>query len=562
MGLFRTFLAGCLSATFAACGHEEVRPEAPAPGHATGMGRIRGRVVDGLDNPLVGCKVFLESAGGTAVALSTDASGWFSAELTPECYTVTVEPAGAPSWIAAEASVVRADTVVELGTLVQRARPGLVVIVHGAGRPVSSASLHLRPELLSVALPAHARAARERRCHSDDEGRAIVPSPPAGPASLEVRARNFLPYVQRLHPENLGSGPLEVELEAASHRLGDARTAAGAGLAGVEVTASLPEGTVLERTHTDDRGAFRFEALPAHALRFTVKEQSLGEWTFEPVPYGDRSLELRLPPGREVAGRVQGPDGDGLPQVSVTASVVATAEQGGAAACVVRRLTVTTDAAGGFLLPDVPTGSLTLVASSQERPAVRTDLPALPNTPITLVLPPGCRLAGRLLGPPPLGGIAVEAVADRLPQPLDEWIANPTAVATSDAAGRFTLPALPAGRVALRASAGGRFAVTPVLELEPGAHLQVDLELQAGAVVEGRVQWRSGAAASARLQLTGRRPGLPSLRAAATADGSFHIGPVPAGDYVLVYACPDGAVDRRAVSLAPGAVSSLNLVAP
>jgi Carboxypeptidase regulatory-like domain len=527
---------------------------------ASTTGRIRGRIVDGLDNPQAGCTVFLENADGTAAAPSTDAGGWFSAELKPDCYSVTVDCGGAPPWIAADVAVVRAGTTIELGNLVQRSRPGLVVTVHSGGRPVPSALIHLRPQLLPLALPAHARSASERRCRSDDEGRAIVPAPPPGPASLEVRARSFLPYVQRLHPENLGSGPLEIELEAASPRLGSVHTTSGAALPGVEVTASLLEGTVLERTRSDDRGAFRFEALPAHALRFTVKE-SLGEWTFEPVPYGDHDLDLRLPAGSEVAGLVQRPDGTGLSQATVAASVLAAADQGGTALCVTRRLTVTTDGSGGFVLPDMPSGSLTLVASSQERPAVRTDLPALPTTPITLVLPAGCRLAGRLVGPGPLEGIAVEVVADRLPGPLDEWTANPIAVATSDASGRFTLPALPPGRLVLRAGKGSHFAVTPVLELAAGADLRRDLELLEGAVVEGHVQ-RHGTAATARLQLTGRRPGLPSLRAVTGEGGSFRIGPVPAGDYLLVYAFPDGAVDRRAVSLAPGAVSSLNLVAP
>jgi hypothetical protein len=185
----------------------------------------------------------------------------------------------------------------------------------------------------------------------------------------------------------------------------------------------------------------------------------------------------------------------------------------------------------------------------------------LPTTPITLVLPAGCRLAGRLVGPGPLEGIAVEVVADRLPGPLDEWTSSPIAVATSDASGHFALPALPPGRLVLRAGRAGRFALTPVLELAAGADQQRDLELLEGAVVEGHVQ-RHGTPATARLQLTGRRPGLPSLRAVTGEGGSFRIGPVPAGDYLLVYAFPDGAVDRRAVSLASGAVSSLNLVAP
>src|SRR5688572_30448660 len=101
VGLPRSFAAWLCCAAAAGCGpgdpplisSEPARPQ-------SGKACLRGKIVDGLDNPQSGCKVWIENAVGSATMATSDAGGGFTVELPPDQYTVTIEPPGQPSFIA------------------------------------------------------------------------------------------------------------------------------------------------------------------------------------------------------------------------------------------------------------------------------------------------------------------------------------------------------------------------------------------------------------------------------------------------------------------------------
>ncbi len=208
------------------------------------------------------------------------------------------------------------------------------------------------------------------------------------------------------------------------------------------------------------------------------------------------------------------------------------------------------DAKGVFRLEGVGRGAVTVVARAPGyAPATRTDARA--GARLELFLFPGPTLSGTVRDDAgkPVAGASMHLFAQG-------W-STPPPVDPTDAGGRFTAAGIEPGEYWIVARAGARAPGLAQVVVTERDDAGVDLALGEGGYVTGRTVDDSGrpiAAASVRPEAFGGR-GLPQLVSdtlvgTSREDGSFALGPLPAGAFSFVVSHRGHATQRVSATVA------------
>ena len=225
-----------------------------------------------------------------------------------------------------------------------------------------------------------------------------------------------------------------------------------------------------------------------------------------PAVGGRPSTTLTLPPGRQVAGKVQDPDGKPIEGAEVSVSAVGrqgamtNSHRGVGGTQLETRLIVRTGPDGRFqfdMLPDQPRSKIQTTAAGRATLSTTTESKPTAGggqdpTPITITLPLEGRVQGRVVAAVPGVGIngrqVVLEATDRLFQRRD--------FATTDAGGRFEFAGLPATQVRVtldNLTADHPFTCRPVSALvRSGQTTELTVELIAGTELNGSVTTADG----------------------------------------------------------------------
>ena len=331
-------------------------------------------------------------------------------------------------------------------------------------------------------------------------------------------------------------------------------------------TSKVPRGAELaappQRVRSDSRGAFVVSPLIPGPVHYTVRRRGHGTARGQlPLAVAQPPVILVLPPPCQLIGRATDGDGQPLALVQIRAcdrdGTLAAADSG---------------ADGTFQLDDLPTGPLLLRAKWRAdrdsawlvASAELTLVPASPTSwqPVLTPEPVGRQFRGRLSDATgaPLAGYRLRARSS-----LRGGAGLGAPLATSGADGAFTIAAPGQGAIDLHAFAPDRelngFADTVWRGLEPGPSVQ-NLTLQAPgfAGLRGRVESDQQLPLPASLQLWHHQRG-EYVVFAATADGSFVRGDVPAGTIDLqVEASGMAAMRRSGVAIEAGVPLDLGVL--
>jgi hypothetical protein len=335
----------------------------------------------------------------------------------------------------------------------------------------------------------------------------------------------------------------------------------------VEVRLSGIEGQggtrpVLARARTDDQGRFRI-AVPPEADPGRVN-LPLALWAHRPgrevaamglsrskLPAGD-SIVLKLGAPTALAFRVLGPDG--APEAGARVTPAMLRIEGGLPPSsafpppdeLAERLGAETDREGRGRLADLTPAAVLAVRVAAPRFGHQGGPFAADDRGVpTLTLAPVGRLAGRVVADDPETARGLTVHARTIPDGPAAPRSLGEAAATTDAAGRFEVPALAAGRLVLGVlpRAGSALQARPPsdLRIEPGRLTEIDIPLKDPnrlRAVSGRVVDRRGApVAGAIIFQTGDAPGR--TQAETDAQGRFLLTGVARGRAFL-FARKDG----------------------
>lgn len=527
---------------------------------------LAGRVVDPLGRPVPRAEVVLDlpSAdvllGRTVHARSDELGGFHFETVRPGPVLLSARADGwAPSAqesLELEAGEARADVELALapsGRIEGRVR-------RHDGRPAG----HVRVWVRSLARGA------SLSLHTDASGRfAFRDLPPGGydvsatPDEDDLRAAGvaqWAPEHDRHARVELEAGQtVQVELGGPERPPLDLRGSVSSGGqpvpgAAVSVRPALGfvRGTIEVRT--DAAGRFAL-ALPAP-----------GEWVFDVSARRSRvalvrtipdassyEVHLELPSGR-VAGRVLGPDGEGVARVVVRAE----AESGP----VLARARALTDPRGRYVLSDLAPGSWTLTTDAERAVLPGTGLlssatlrgllvgPGASLVDVDLELHVAGELRGRVLT---LDG---EPVADASIELRDAGGAVVRgAGASSDESGRFVVTGVPAGDLTVIAHRWREVTSRPVpVRVIAGGVAEVELELAPGTELRITALDAGGHEVSARLKVEdedGRDHATPGAGRWKPRPGSAtrRVGPLPPGRYRVTAILPGGARLQQSVAL-------------
>jgi protocatechuate 3,4-dioxygenase beta subunit/uncharacterized GH25 family protein len=329
------------------------------------------------------------------------------------------------------------------------------------------------------------------------------------------------------------------------------------------------EGVPLPRdVRTDEAGAFSFGSVHAGTFQVGARKGNLvgvGRQLSIGAARHVGDVEVIVEAGVVVSGRVVTAEGRAVAGARVEAFKEEPPFD--------RIAWALADGDGRYRLEGLLPGRFVLAASAERHaPTRRNVVVAADADGVDLTLPDGARVDGTVLGADgrPVAGARVSLVIRG--RPMSGFGVGRTAV--SDAAGRFTFEALPAGQLDVQAEHAEAGIVTHgPAALAAGETKTVSLTLATAASIDGVVRFDDGRpAAGVRVRGAPRVPGASQPLTVTTGeDGTFHLAPLKAGQF-MVAASRSGepAVtdsedrpDLKIVSLAAGeGRTGLSLVLP
>lgn len=349
---------------------------------------------------------------------------------------------------------------------------GLRGLVRGPdGRPVAEALVFT-----------YRGAERTSMVRADADGRFELAALEGGPVELFVRSQDFeLTARARAEVTPGASLPFDVLLRPAARIEGVLRSPADEPRPELSVEASLIGGDVRREATSKEDGRYAIGRLYPGRYAVTVRGQSLrggGVALVEAevdVRAGTTPLDLVVPTGVPVRGRIETPDGEGTRgSVHVIAAGRYAAQ-------------VTTDEEGAFALPELPTGSYSVfVRANADRWVGRTTLVLQPGRTVedlVLQVHPPLTVRGRVTyDGEPVAGVLLRAEAPDAPVRRAD---------TSDDTGAFELGPLYPGVYRLLVDpgslqlVGARLGVSltaapQTVEIQPGAEPSVEVTLIQG----------------------------------------------------------------------------------
>lgn len=237
------------------------------------------------------------------------------------------------------------------------------------------------------------------------------------------------------------------------------------------------------------------------------------------------SVELRLAPAISLSGRVLDAGGAPVPRARVTAV------QDEAAAGLAFQTEA--DDAGSYALA-LPGGAYVVTVDAAGAPRLVERLLVVRGTARDLNLPPGTRVAGRLVA---TGSAAAVADAEVTLLGLSPSVSSAPATTRSRADGTFAFESVAAGSYRVHARSGGFQGACGPVRVGPGAQdRDVVVALGPAATVTGKVRVLGRAegveGAAVLLVPRGLDPG-PVAAARTGADGTFRVEGVADGGYTL-----------------------------
>lgn len=453
---------------------------------------------------------------------ATDAAGAVRMlDLPPGSYTVALSTR-------CRASV--ADQSIELAAGgaadVQFAIPSGVdvtgVVVDGAGAPIAAATV-------VAAMPGGLTATAVAR--ADAAGRFAVrdlyPMIRVG-----ARAEGRVPSpLQPIAGSRGASAEVRLVLDRTGARLsgfvGDRR---GDAVAGARVYVGDADffAQVVVDTRTDGTGRFSFKGLPIGNQRLTVVADDLAPWSGEvPLHVGENAQDVFLDAGATVVGTAR--LADGMPLEGADVLIEGAAPLAGRS--------VDTGSDGAFALRGLAGGSMQLRLVHPRHGSLTVRLRAAPGETVRWdpVLGTGLVLRGRVVDSDgePIAHVHVDATR-RGGRP--SW--NHSAFSAAD--GSFELPDCDAGwtlRIECRRAGGVFPELSTVITTEANGELVLRLPPRTAVRLRGRVLDADGEP-KANVELHPLRRGHGNSPVAVNAaDGTFEVGPYPAGEYAIGLRC-------------------------
>jgi len=506
--------------------------------------RLTGRVLDRLSGkPLAGAFVWPREDAGAAVR--TDSAGVYHLLIPPR----EGLSAAAVRHLPAEAALRRQGASAKAGPdfILSPAAAVAGSVVDARGRPIERVELEAAPA--GVRLPS-----AQIRTRSDARGRFTLGGlDPAKSWELRAVRRGFLPAtltMADLKPLSSRSD-LRIVLQPGRPTFGTVVDEAGRPIVGAEVSLLPAEGTgesdfashreIVARAASDPKGHFEFDMLPAARVDLEVRALGFVSTLVRglAVASGEGAFDLGsvvLTSGEILEGRVEDPQGRPLDAASITVQRVdptavrlawsGSPPQGGE---------TVTRADGRFEVRGLRSGEPVDLLVKREGYAARTVTGFRPplEEPVKVVLSPALRISGRILDEKGDPIAAAQAVLRR-----DDGIAG---VGSTDGEGRFTLEAVPSGRLALDASAQGYLPVRmEKIEMADGVSLEgLEIVLPRGAALEGTVFTPDGSPAAGAMVSALPAPGgrmsalfvMPETRT--ESDGRYRLEGLPKGTHSI-----------------------------
>lgn len=382
---------------------------------------------------------------------------------------------------------------------------------------------------------------------TDAEGRFQVRGLPAGSLDLEVSAEGYQTrWMDSLSiPEDRDLEEMKVVLGRGSWLDVQVRDAEGKPVSGAILFAH-PQDLLKEQSpralllrafsdcQTDSQGRCRLSLPEPGSYRVQLSPKDLTvDVTAAP---GGTPVEIRLPRGFEVSGRVVGKDGGGVPAVYIQAR--SDTQESSAAR---------SDADGTFVFRGLPDGRyhLSVRQPGEGEASLEVEVAGQPVRGLELRLSatePTAALTGRLTGvlPEELTGAVVQAE-------------SPDAGSKSgrvERDGRYQIPDLEPGAWTISARTGSGRRAEGRIQIEAGVTAAtLDLDFAAGLTLSGRVLV-DGSPVSGANVLAGNRDTRVSGRLSRTSyDGSFTLRDLPSGPLSLLVVGSPGISAIRTVQL-------------
>jgi hypothetical protein len=377
---------------------------------------------------------------------------------------------------------------------------------------------------------------------TDGEGRYGLPLP-AGEYRFQAEASGYAParFSLQLHLPMVR----DFRLHPASGIRGRVLARAdGVPLPGAEVSLvdlqSMDMRMVTRTTLADDTGAFSFAGLDPSSYRLIAHAGVYVGQHPAPVVVGlaqETVVDIRLDRGRRVQGTVQAKGGAPLRDVALMVpfgpvEFLASRQPG---------VRARSDGQGRFQLDGLPPGRVDLLATAPTgRARTTVDLTTADRDGLVLTIDPDGVVMGTVIDERrrPIAGARVAAATGARRGP---W--SPPAL--SDDSGRFRIEGLTPGPLSVAASHASGVAELSPGNLEPGVPRVLEVILDGGAFVSGTVRRPDGrpAPGSQVFAFAGgwvQSPwGQPTGAAeTAAADGSYRVGPLPAGELIVRVTSP------------------------
>ncbi len=534
-----------------------------------GKGRILGRVLDDLGDPLASAEVLLlgvsglprlkgPAEGSPARRTRTDTLGRFQLRHVPAAPLLLVvrHPYWQPCLVHREQRLAAGDTW-DLGDLVLDTAPGVVVEVRAreSQQPLQGARVHLSPALEDAALPAVVLEMFRHQAETGADGHAPLYAVSEGAYVLRVEADGRATVeLRHQQPASVSRAlRIPVDLPKGSTLCGRVLDPGGTQpVSSARIVCMADGGRLSHEASSDARGEFRISGLLPQPYRLMVTHEEHGPLVRDDVVPDAQPQILVLPKGNAVCGRVlDGVTRRPVPGSRVTVQVPAgwpVLRQG-----VLVPPTAVTDADGRFRVGGLPGGIAWATAESEGSFAPKTG-PIQPGSgEITLLLRAGSRVTGRVQDPAsrPLPDALVQVIPrkhDGTPHPALAGAGNagrrglPRTFTGSS--GRFDLGGLPPGSYRLLVKKAGLPPfLSDVFAASPGGSSDLGtLQVPAGGRIQGVARDHFGQPAVGATVCVDPLAGLPpeavGAEAVCDAQGRFALGPVAPGEYQMFYYSP------------------------
>jgi len=344
-------------------------------------------------------------------------------------------------------------------------------VIDPEGRPIEGARVSIGGEIDGRFYGISAGAT------TDAEGRFETDKVAPDATLVRAWARGHQPS-ERIPLERGEEGALaevEIMLELGFEVEGRVIDSVGAPVMGALVFVESSGGSPGPSGQSDSEGLFRLEGVaPGEAELAAVEGPRQVTEAIEVGP-GSRFVEIVLPAGFEVSGRVVDPEGTGLERIVV--ELTAWSDPG---TLPVREVT---DAAGAFRFDDVGPGTWAVTARAEGLTELRSPGQFVVEAPVTgleLVLGSGTTLRGRVLGLSPDDLLRVGVIVGRpgsRPRP-----------ARTDYEGEYRAEGLGPGDWAVIAEVPGGERLVETFEVAPGElEVVLDLNFESGYRLRGVV---------------------------------------------------------------------------